>query len=265
MEKEAKRLFIIFWVVIIVETILLSWLFFQRVQESKEKIALKLELKQAANTLSDKETELKDLRNQITTLEDSRRGLETQVKNLLASQKVSEGEARGTKEATQLLAQQFQRQHEDLLKQLSSITSENRESQLSLVSKIESILDAKHKLEIELVSMSKRQDLAAPTLQSTGREGISLGKILVEQKPLPQSTVLEGKILSVDTQYDFVIIDLGKNSGVKTKDRFYVIRRERWIGEIEIEEVYKNMSLANIVSDKTVRNLRRNDKVVPAQ
>ncbi|MFC1577312.1 hypothetical protein ACFL3N_03120, partial [Candidatus Omnitrophota bacterium] len=175
------------------------------------------------------------------------------------------------KEAAQILAEQFKKQHSDLLGKLAEISSENRKSQLSLVNKIESLLDTKRKLEMQLASLSKKRSTGQHTSAGADRPEVSLGKILVEQKPRsrsmpkPKPKPLEGKVLSVDSQYDFVIIDLGEKSGIKKRDRFFVMRRNRWIGEVEIEEVYKNMSLANIVSDKTSKTLRKNDKIVPAK
>jgi len=268
MEKEAKRLLVIFWVIIILETSFLSWLFFQKIQEGKERLALKLELKQTNRILKDKDGSILSLQTRLAELEDVKKKLEEQLAEFETARRLSEGEIKGAKEATQILAEQFQDQHNSLLAKLSEITSENRKSQLSLVKKIESLLDTKHKLEIELASMSQGYAKRPRPSARFNQEGVSLGKILVEQKnapmPPPEKT-LEGRVLSVDTQYDFVIVDLGKDSGIKPKDRFFILRRDRWIGEVEIEEVYKNMSLANIVPGKMAKTLRRNDKVVPAQ
>ncbi|MFH1996950.1 MAG: hypothetical protein ABIJ27_08190 [Candidatus Omnitrophota bacterium] len=276
MEKEAKRILLIFWVIIIIESIFLGWLFFLNVQDGKERISLKLELKHAGDSLTEKDSNIQDLRTQLSALEDSKKDLESRVEEFISKQKLTEGEIKGSKSATEILAKQFNQQHDDLLAKLTEISSENRKSQLSLVSKIETLLDAKRKLEMQLVGLSKgqaprvidRPAAATSAADEASRPGVSLGKIRVDKKrhePSPEPKPFEGKILSVDSQYDFVIIDMGEASGIKKKDRFFVLRRDRWIGEVEIEEIYKNMSLANIVSDKTTKTLRRNDKVVPAR
>lgn len=54
--------------------------------------------------------------------------------------------------------------------------------------------------------------------------------------------ILNGKILEVNREYNFVIVNLGKDDGVKKGMVFMVYRDRRLIGKVEVEEVFSDMS-----------------------
>lgn len=54
--------------------------------------------------------------------------------------------------------------------------------------------------------------------------------------------ILNGKILELNREYNFVIINLGKEDGVKKGMIFLVYRERKLIGKVEAEEVFQDMS-----------------------
>ncbi len=66
---------------------------------------------------------------------------------------------------------------------------------------------------------------------------VELGQVVVT----PAS--LQGKILKANPSYNFVIIDLGKNDGVKSQTAMVVYRDANQTGEIKIEKVYDELSV----------------------
>lgn len=54
---------------------------------------------------------------------------------------------------------------------------------------------------------------------------------------------LQGKILKANPSYNFVIIDLGRNDGVKPQTTMMVYRDANQTGEIKIEKVYDELSV----------------------
>jgi len=58
---------------------------------------------------------------------------------------------------------------------------------------------------------------------------------------------MTGRIVSINEENNFVIIDLGKNSGTQIKDRFNVYRGSNQIATIEVMQLRKDISAADIV------------------
>ncbi len=100
---------------------------------------------------------------------------------------------------------------------------------------------------------------------STG--SVELGKVVVNNEPVvtvdnpakgksspaqkvdkkavsPQGKSLEGKVLVVNREFNFAVINLGAKDGVKSGDEFLVSRDGKSIGEIKIEKVHDSMSAA---------------------
>ena len=75
------------------------------------------------------------------------------------------------------------------------------------------------------------------------RTGVKLKKIVV--KP---SKELEGKVLVVNNEFHFVVIDMGKKDGVRVSDELVVYRGPQQIGKVQVEKVYDEMSTAAILS-----------------
>lgn len=74
--------------------------------------------------------------------------------------------------------------------------------------------------------------------------------------------ILNGKILVVNKDHNFVIINLGKDNGVKKGMVFLVYREKKLIGKVETEEVFKEMSSCNILPWMSGKELKRNDGIL---
>lgn len=57
-----------------------------------------------------------------------------------------------------------------------------------------------------------------------------------------KAEILNGKILEVNRKYNFVIINLGKEDGIKKGMVFMIYREKKLLGKVEVEEVFKEMS-----------------------
>ena len=77
---------------------------------------------------------------------------------------------------------------------------------------------------------------------SSGSRGVELKRIVV--KPKKQ---LEGKVLVINREFHFVVIDLGKQDKVGLGDELSVYQQAKEIGKIQVEKVYDTMSTAIIL------------------
>jgi cell shape-determining protein MreC len=86
------------------------------------------------------------------------------------------------------------------------------------------------------------------------RTKVELGHIVV-------TSSLNGKILKANRPYNFVIIDLGRNDGVKTGMTFTAYRENEDIGDILIEKVYDELSVGKAIFNWVGAELNIGDRV----
>jgi len=73
-----------------------------------------------------------------------------------------------------------------------------------------------------------------------------------EEKVKTESSSSIGKVLAVNPDSNFVVIDLGVSSGVKAGDTFNVYRDGKSIGLIEVIQTRGNISACDIKKKNTV-------------
>ncbi|MDP2044559.1 MAG: hypothetical protein Q8K15_05265, partial [Candidatus Omnitrophota bacterium] len=104
-------------------------------------------------------------------------------------------------------------------------------------------------LKDELDAIRSGKPLAA--LEKKPRESVELPAIVVRstqssEKEKAEPPVFPGKILAVNPDNNFVVIDLGVSSGVKPGDAFNVYREGKSIGSIEVIQARSNISACDI-------------------
>jgi predicted nuclease with TOPRIM domain len=60
---------------------------------------------------------------------------------------------------------------------------------------------------------------------------------------------LKGSILAVGPQQDFVLLDIGANSGVLERGQLLIKRGDKLVGKVQVITVEPNRSIANVLSD----------------
>ena len=75
------------------------------------------------------------------------------------------------------------------------------------------------------------------------------------------SSGLTGKVLVLNKEYNFAVINLGSADGVNTGDIFSVYHNNNYIGDLKIEKVHDSMSAAGFASTAIKDNISEGDKV----
>ncbi len=70
-----------------------------------------------------------------------------------------------------------------------------------------------------------------------------------------------GQVLVINRDYDFVVVDMGKNQGLSVGQQFKVVRGDDVIGTVKVEKVYDDLSAAAILSDTKADLIREGDQV----
>jgi hypothetical protein len=77
---------------------------------------------------------------------------------------------------------------------------------------------------------------------------------------LPQN--LHGTVTAVDTQFDFVVLDIGESQGAREHGELLVSRGEKLIGKLRILDVKMDHSIANILPDWKQDEIQTGDIVI---
>ena len=73
---------------------------------------------------------------------------------------------------------------------------------------------------------------------------------------------LAGKIVVVNKDWNFVVVDVGTDAGALVNGIFLVHRQDQLIGKIRVSSVTRNLALAEIVNDWQASPFREGDKIV---
>jgi len=106
------------------------------------------------------------------------------------------------------------------------------------------------------------QGEAVPTVEQersgNKKEEVQLEKIVVA----PAKAVPEGRIVMVDGETEFVIVNLGANHGIKEDQILSVSRGKDLLGEVKVTRVQPEMSAADFIPPLTSRQVRKGDSVI---
>lgn len=73
---------------------------------------------------------------------------------------------------------------------------------------------------------------------------------------------LKGSVVAVDPKFDFVVLDIGENQGVKERGELLVNRRGKLVGRVKVSSVEPNRSVANIMPGWKQDEILEGDQVI---
>lgn len=138
-------------------------------------------------------------------------------------------------------------------KQLAADMTELRSQRVGMQQQLTDLETAKNQLQSKVMELSER-----PTVE--------LDKIVVGDTPQPRSDFLsdyvtpvslagakptDGQVIVVNREYDFVVMNLGKNHGLSIGQEFQVFRGTDVVGKVKVEKVYDELSAAAILPESS--------------
>jgi HAMP domain-containing protein len=73
---------------------------------------------------------------------------------------------------------------------------------------------------------------------------------------------LKGKVLAVDPKWDFVVLDIGANQGVRQNGKMMVNRGGKLVAKVQIVRVEPDRSIANVLADWKQADVVEGDQVL---
>lgn len=133
------------------------------------------------------------------------------------------------------------------------------EKDLSLaLRKLEKEITARREAEAQrVIALREKRELETKLNEFTkAPKTIELGKIIVKAAP-----VLAGKLLVVNKEFDFVVVDLGRAHDLKLGEVLSIYRHGEFVGKVQVEKVEEDISAAAILPDWLNVEFKENDEV----
>jgi hypothetical protein len=230
-----------------------------------------LQVRDHINTLITQRQGYHDERDQARTELASTKSKLTQTQSELAQtqQQLSDSKA-AQKKAEDLAAAQVKRA-DDLADKLAKATQDRDAAQADLAAYKGT---GKSPQEIlQLVALIKQDQDAINALTEEGKK---LNRMIVRQRDqldrllgtanpiitLPAG--LSGDVVVVDPKWDFVVLDVGEDQGLRENGELLVSRDGKLVAKVIVRSVDRNRSIANIMPGWKLGEVFEGDKVTPA-
>ncbi|MFA4889354.1 MAG: hypothetical protein WC628_07275 [Candidatus Omnitrophota bacterium] len=276
MNRIGKAPIIALIALIIISLALAGGGFFLFQKERARAANLEEQVKQISEKQKIAEEDLRKSRGMISELQVKLQGSAAKIDDLTASLDKEKTERLNLAAKQEQLKADLEQQKAlrlELEKKFAQAQDEGRKTQNSLK---------------ELEAQKKELEQKLKGLEENQPEGVELGNIVVtpelsaakpgekavqpgEKQVSPKSgktqavsipAALEGKVLVVNKEYNFAVINLGSKNGIDVDDSFLVYRNNKYLGEIKVEKIHDAMAAAGFVTKDLKDKLSEGDKVV---
>lgn len=296
-KNSSGKVLVIFLVIFVILSLSLAGLaMFFLSKEKERRISTETALQQSVASATKLEAKLQDAIKQGFLLQEKNKEADEKINGLLDELELQEGIREELKKENQALKEKFEKEAKaraELQEKLAS-NAEAAQRLPELEAQLQAEQGARQELEQKLSAAEERaktleealakmqqqgvespapvpaegapeteepQQQETPVIEeesSENKEEIRLEKIVVA----PAKAAPEGRVVMVDTETEFVIVNLGANHGIKEEQVLAVSRGKDQLGEIKVTRVQPEMSAADFIPPLTSRQVRKDDSVV---
>lgn len=233
-----------------------------QMQERDKRLAKEQEL---TLVLAERET----LKSQLAEVQDSKRRTEEEISKLRQELSDSQEEIAKVTRAQEELS----RSVEDRQKELDRIAKDldqTRQERQKLLSQLDDLSSERDGLKVQLADLERAKgDLETKVMELAGSPTVELEKVMVSGQapasaamaPVPVGAASAGQIVVVNREYDFIVMNLGRNQGLNVGQEFQVSRDSQVLGTVKVEKVYDELSAAAILPNSKKDSIREGDQV----
>ena len=154
-----------------------------------------------------------------------------------------------------------------------------RDEHTALQRQMTSLNQAKTQLEQKVVELSKHPTVeldkvvvnplaaSSPTVSAGASDSAASPQTQADADtassppPSVEASPLQGQIIVVNREYDFIVVNLGSNQGLALGQEFQVVRGDQVLGRVKVEKVYEELSAAAILPNSNKDAIREGDAV----
>lgn len=268
MPEKAKSPIVIFIILILVSLSFAGTGFFLLQKEKTKNSSLQEELDSLKIKHNAAETRLEEYKKTISQLDFKLKDAQTNIDTLSSTlEQETKAKQVALDEVQQLKTDLAQQKglRADLETKLEQ-TQKNAEKAQAQLKEIES---KKAQLEVKIKDLeAQAQGVELGTIvvgaEGSGVSGQVTSSLSIEQPIIEKAITssLEGKVLVVNKDYNFAVINLGSKDGVNAGDVFALYHNNKYIGDIKVEKIHESMSAADFTSASIKDAVSEGDRVV---
>lgn len=267
---KVLTIFLIIVAILLVTLTAVSLFFFQQETDRRKMLELVLEKSKADVLRLDNES--KELKKAKFLLEEKNKEADERINSLMDELDLQKGLSEEIKTESAKLKEQLAKEIQDkeaLQKTIGGFNNPEEISQLKI--KLEAEMNLRGQAEQQVADLQSKitaleqqvgkgfevqKNKVPPEVEQAQKE-IDLEKIVVAPKDVP-----EGRVLSVDADTEFMIINLGAKDGLQPGLVMSVYRGQEYLGDVKVTRVQPEMSAADFIPPFSSRKVRKNDQVV---
>ena len=219
---------------------------------NKEKESLEKEMEELTKTKTALEEQATSLTQQAKAVADqlaqekrAREALTTELAQLRKDSKLQLDQERGEKEVLTQDLSKAKQSYQALSNELTTL----RQAKEALEKRVKEMLSARAKEAEQIVVTPPAKSRASVKAPAPAAPSAPVA-VTVPVSLQPGKGGLQGKVLVINREFDFVVISLGSKDAVKKGARFAVLRGDKEILTVEVDKVYDNMSAANMLAEE---------------
>ncbi len=143
---------------------------------------------------------------------------------------------------------------EDEKQSLTEDLAKAKQSYQALSNELTTLRQAKEALERRVKEMLALQAQEAEKIVVTPPPGVVAA-------PRPAARELEGKILVVNREFNFIVVNLGSKDGAAIGNSVAVLRSGKVIAKAQVEKLYESMAAATLLTEETKERVKEGDLI----
>ena len=173
------------------------------------------------------------------------------------------------KDKTKVLLLNLASRKEEVIKLKDNLDKEEKEK-LAISKKLEELQIDYDTARRNITKLKSEKIRLEKDLSQLKESSVKLDKIVV--KPTQTTAVsetlaspkglLRGRVLVVNRDYSFIVVDLGKNDGIKKGIVFEVRDGTDFLGKAEVDKIYDTMSSATLLPGSSIDNIKKGNIVI---
>ena len=222
-------------------------------------------------TLKKERREKISLENELTQVMKARNKLSHEMDELKLIKGDLEVKLSGLEAQTEMLAENYEKEKSQNDVVRKDLRKKEEELEYARI-KLETAMDENVRLQEELdtgkyryTQLRDRIDklvevkelLEDKVRDIVNKQGVELERIVVKAEGQ-----LAGKILVVNKEYNFVVVNIGIKDDIELGDVLTVFRNGKYVGEANIEKIYDTMSAATIARETKTGSILVDDNVI---
>ena len=239
-------------------------------QEKDKRIAKERELKLAV-------AENEELKARASELEQAKAQVEDQLAKANKDAAQAKQDLAKAIESRDTLAKSVEDREQEI-RRITKDLEQAQSQQKQATSQLSDLQSERDSVKKQLADLeSAKNTLEAKLAEATGRPTVELDKVVVNGQASPgngapaaassaftpsSASATNGQVVVINREYDFVVMNMGKNHGLAIGQQFKIVRGSEVLGTVKVEKVYDELSAAAILPDSKKESIKEGDAVV---